>query len=288
MKAINIANIKQIITKETKYISNLFSTVALPKRKDDSDDDEEEEELNEVNKPHNKDLNIGDKKSRATSLTELQSRLEAITSKKKLTYKDKMTKKGLKNRLKKKSKQGERNAIKKQDRAEKNENVTNNINSSEPETIKKAKPVYNSQGKVVFSKFDFSDIGKKPKAKCNDPKKILTDIEKLNEKIETLKQSGDVEKAIEIKEKSMWKNAIAKASGEKVKDDMTLLKKSIKRKEYKHKTSKKKWDARREAVEKTKSEKQKKRLENIDKRKKANKITKLKRSAKKGKIIPGF
>lgn len=49
----------------------------------------------------------GKKTSRAKSLEELQQRLQAITSKKKLTYKEKLTKKSLKNRMKKKNSQDE-------------------------------------------------------------------------------------------------------------------------------------------------------------------------------------
>lgn len=73
-----------------------------------------------------------------------------------------------------------------------------------------------------------------------------------------------------------------------VKDDPELLKRTIKRKEQHKKQSTKKWDSRIEHVRKSKQEKQDKRQENITKRKKEKKLTKLKKAAKKGRVIPGF
>lgn len=230
--------------------------------------------------------NSDDTKPRAKSLTELQERLNSMKGKSKMSYKDKMLKKGIKNKLKKKTKTDERKMQKKLvDFAKmKTEEV-----KEEQVNEKASKPVFNSEGKMVFSKFDFSAIGDKNKKKGpTDPKQLLKKLEKQKEKIVSLEEQGDVEKAIEVKEKIVWKNALAKASGEKVRDDETLLKKSIKTREQKHKSSKKKWEARKEAVEKSKEERQSKRQENIDKRKKTKKVNKLKKAAKKGRVIPGF
>lgn len=228
-------------------------------------------------------------------MEELQQRLQAITSKKKLTYKEKLTKKGLKNRLKKKSLQDERNAKKKLLRAsklmEKNGDI-NDVKDIKIENIESSKelPIYNKDNKMVYSKIYFANLGNphKKTKKEKDPKKLLQKIESENEKLEKLKESGEVEKANEIKEKSAWKNALAKASGEKVKDDPVLLKKSLKKQEQKQKSSKKKWEQRIKGVEKAKEERQKKRQENIQKRKKDKKTKKLKQAAKRGKIIAGL
>lgn len=151
------------------------------------------------------------------------------------------------------------------------------------------KTVFNKEDKMVFSKIDFANLGKVKKVKKEkDPKKLLQRLEHQNEKLKKLKESGEVEKAIEIKEKSAWKNALAKVAGEKVKDDPILLKKSLHKQEQKIRSSKKKWENRIKGVEKAKEDRQKKRQENIHKRKKDKKTKKLKKAAKKGKIIPGY
>lgn len=230
---------------------------------------------------------LGEKKSRATGIEELQNRLQSIQSKSgRLTYADKLKKKGLKNRVKRKSKQEERNGREKLLRAQK----LNGQPEGETSEVKKpTKPVFNSAGKVVYSKFDFSGIGnEKPKKQENDPKKILQNLQKQKEKLQKLEAEGAADKVAEIKEKTAWKNAIAKAHGEKVKDDPELLKKSVKRREEKQQHSKKKWEKRLENVKRLKDERQKKRTDNIEKRKKDKKNTKLKKAAKKGRIIPGF
>ncbi|XP_970642.2 surfeit locus protein 6 homolog isoform X2 [Tribolium castaneum] len=268
--------VEAILKTENKFISDLFSILSLPSHNTGSEDESEQAETSHK-KPFKKS-----EKTRAKSLSELQDRLHAITSKKKLTYKDKLAKKSLKNRMKKKTKQDERNAQQKLLRAQK-------FVKPEGDSVKPAKPVFNSEGKMVFSKFDFSNLGtKKEKKQEKDPKKLLQKLEKQKEKIEELQETGDIEKVVEIKEKEAWKNALAKAQGEKVKDDPILLKKTVQRQEQKKRSSKKKWEKRMENVEKGKKERQEKRSENIEKRKQEKKKKKMKKAVKKGKIIPGF
>ncbi|CAG9765357.1 unnamed protein product [Ceutorhynchus assimilis] len=281
----DIKKAEQLLANENKFIMNLMSMCAIPERRNQDESDNEDQ----TEKPHLQDDTS--KKSRAKSLQELEQRLKAITSKKKLTYKEKLAKKGLKNRMKKKNKQDERNAKSKLERAAKlttvkNENTQDLVEDIKPE-IKK--PVFNSENKIVFSKIDFANLGKqKVKKQEKNPQKIL---EKLNEektRLEQLEKSGETDKVIQIKEQTAWKNALAKAEGQKIKDDPILLKKSVKKHEQKVRSSKKKWEARIQGVEKSKEEKQKKRKENIDKRKKDKKVKKLKSASKRGKIIPGF
>lgn len=223
-------------------------------------------------------------------MQELEERLKAITSnKKKLSYKEKLTKKNLKSRLKKKNKQDKRNAKLKLERAVKltikNENQVDN----EVKKEKDDKPVFNSENKLVYSKIDFTKLGKnKHKKQEKNPKKILEKLNEGKQKLEELEKEGNITEVVQIKEKIAWKNALAKAEGQKVKDDPLLLKKSLKKKDQKVKSSKKKWEARIKGVEKVKEERQKKRKENIDKRKKDKKVKKMKNATKRGKIIPGF
>lgn len=122
----------------------------------------------------------------------------------------------------------------------------------------------------------------------NDPQKILEKLNKNKEKLEELKSQGDVEKAQELKEKLAWKAALAKADGQKVRDDPDLLKKSVKKQEQIKRSSAKKWQARKEGVKKAQEERQKKREANINKRKDDKKNKKLKKAVKRGRVIPGF
>lgn len=110
---------------------------------------------------------------------------------------------------------------------EKNKACGSKIKTEDEEVPKvpKPKPVFNSEGKMVFSKFDFSEVGVKkklPKGQ-NDPKTILEQLEKKKEKLKQLEDLGDKEKAEDIREKDAWKSALAKASGEKVCTHLTVV-----------------------------------------------------------------
>ena len=99
---------------------------------------------------------------------------------------------------------------------------------------------------------------------------------------------GKTERAKSLEENAAWKSVMERTEGVKVKDDETLLKKTIKRIDKKKKGSKKKWEARVEGEENRKKQKQQKRSENIKKRKQDIKQNKFKKASKKGRSIPGF
>lgn len=200
-------------------------------------------------------------------------------------YKDKLLKKGLKNRALKKQK--------KDDRREKKNLISTSVDDDREfeNKPKPQKPIYNSEGKMVFSRFDFSESGFKDKVKGReerDPRKVLRKIEKQNEKLKELELKGETEKLTEIREKIAWNNALSRCEGVKVKDNPTLLKKTIKKETKRKEKSKKNWAARMEGIKNQQEERQKKRTENIEARKKHVKMNKLKRAAKRGRIIPGF
>lgn len=162
----------------------------------------------------------GRKTKRAQTFEKLHAKLEELKSVKKLDYKQKLLKKSLKTRIKKKSKREERLLQKKLARTEQNAASSSKIKTDNEEIPKvpKPKPVFNSEGKMVFSKFDFSEIGIKKKLPKNenDPRKILQQLQQKKEKLKQLEEFGEKEKAEDIKEKDAWKSALAKASGEKV------------------------------------------------------------------------
>ncbi|XP_015606074.1 surfeit locus protein 6 homolog [Cephus cinctus] len=290
-KPFNMKHVQQMLLEEDKYISDIFSK--LPVSMSALADNESEQDNVVQCKKKGKIFKQKDGQiKRAQTFEELHERLEALKGKKKLGYKNKLMKQGLKNRIKKKSKKEEIIMQKKLVRTEQLAagGSAGKKEDTEAPRIPRPKPVFNSEGKMVFSKFDFSDVGakKKPSKIDRDPKKILQQLEKKKEKLKQLEASGEKSKVEEIKEKEAWKSVLAKASGEKVKDDPELLKRSVKKQEQKKKYSSKKWEGRKEGVQKGIQERQQKRQENILKRKKDKKINKLKKASKRGRVIPGF
>ncbi|KAF2203040.1 SURF6-domain-containing protein [Delitschia confertaspora ATCC 74209] len=114
----------------------------------------------------------------------------------------------------------------------------------------------------------------------SDPKTALAAAEKKRARISGL----DEAKRTDIEQKDLWLAAKKRAQGEKVHDDPTLLRKSVKRKEKAKQKSKQEWKDRITGIEKGKEMKQKKREENLLKRrdeKKGGKAKKGKKPAKK-------
>lgn len=97
----------------------------------------------------------------------------------------------------------------------------------------------------------------------------------------------DEEKKANIEEKDMWLNAKKRAHGERIRDDTSLLKKTLKRKQSVKKKSEKEWNERVEGVAKGKEMKQNKREDNLRKRRET-KGQKGKKGGSKGKARPGF
>lgn len=100
----------------------------------------------------------------------------------------------------------------------------------------------------------------------------------------------DAAKRADIEEKDAWLNAKKKAHGERPKDDLSLLKKTLKRKQKAKMKSEKEWTNRIEGVQKGKEARQRKREDNLRKRKdeKGGKGKKTKGVKTKKKARPGF
>ena len=110
-------------------------------------------------------------------------------------------------------------------------------------------------------------------------------------KLETLAQTNPL-KAAQITEKEQWSKLSHLAEGEKVKDDVKLLKKSLKRKEKEKAKSSHIWNDRQNTIKKDQDQRQKKREENLKARLEERGKGK-KKGAKKGgsagaKKRPGF
>ena len=127
--------------------------------------------------------------------------------------------------------------------------------------------------------------------KRKGPQDPLTAI-KAAEKKQARINGFDEVKRTDIEEKDLWLNARKRAHGERVRDDTSLLKKTLKRKEQAKKKSEKEWNERIEGVQKGQAMRQKKREENIQKRREEkgakgkNKGGKGGAGAKKGKPKP--
>lgn len=118
-----------------------------------------------------------------------------------------------------------------------------------------------------------------------DPKTALAAAEKKAARINSFEDG----KRADIAEKDLWLNAKKRAHGERVRDDTSLLKKTLKRKEKLKEKSGKEWSERIEGVKKGQEIRQKKREENLKKRKE-EKGGKGKKGKPKGKPKgrPGF
>jgi Surfeit locus protein 6 len=125
-----------------------------------------------------------------------------------------------------------------------------------------------SFGRVAFADGqtltgDLSSLREVPKKKGpQDAATALLASEKKRLRIAGL----DDEKRADIEEKDLWLNAKKRAHGEKIRDDASLLKKTLKRKEKAKKKSEKEWGERKDGVAKGQAMRQKKREENLRKR----------------------
>ncbi|KAK0429359.1 hypothetical protein QR680_011342 [Steinernema hermaphroditum] len=144
----------------------------------------------------------------------------------------------------------------------------------------------------TFSRFDFvvknedkkeTRNDKRDKFQGKDYKRLLEKAEKRKERIAGVREK-DPEKAEKIEENIRWKNAMQRAAGVKVKDDIGLLKKSLKRKEKMKQNKKKKWGNREKQVKADEAKKQQKRETNLQKRRDTVKKAKMDKLRKKGRI----
>jgi hypothetical protein len=174
------------------------------------------------------------------------------------------------------------------------QNVTEKSNTGSSKTLKASptttKPVFNKEGKIVFSKFDFANgnvqkIGKKTDVPTGKNYKSLLDhVQKRKEKLAQAQQS-DPKKAQVLEDKLKWKTVLAKAEGVKVQDNPELLKKSMKKKEKKKEHSRKKWEERDKKLSQQMKQRQDKRAKNISKKKEGRKDKKMKLARKRGRLI---
>lgn len=199
---------------------------------------------------------------------------------KKYTYRGKIIKNKLQNKIKRKKKIHEKT---------KGEKKPNDNADKLNEKYSKPNGNTNSSAKLVFNRINF--LGEQtaiaPPPTSTNAKEALNEIKSKQEMYNELEKSGETSKAKELKERDAWNNVLAKAEGIKVKDNVELLKKTIARKDRQKKVSKTKWEERKITLEKTKKEKQEKRANNLLKKKQEKKEKIKKKAIKKGRFVPG-
>ncbi|KAL4930668.1 putative 60S ribosome biogenesis protein Rrp14 [Aspergillus undulatus] len=123
-------------------------------------------------------------------------------------------------------------------------------------------------GRVVFADGQIADPGLanvREKPKTAGPRDAAAAL-KVAEAKQARLAGLDEEKRADIEEKDMWLNAKKRAHGERVRDNTSLLKKALKRKESAKKRSEREWKDRLDTVKRGKDLKQKTREENLRKR----------------------
>jgi len=286
---------KNRLKDDLSYISDFLSFLHIPQHRltRDEQEDEEEEDGEMPQEARERLLLVKKPGERAASREELQERLKKKMDELRGSFgpNDKKKAKKLKRRMAALDKEKEGKELKQKlmqigiNAGKKGSTIGKD---AEAMGAKMTKPGVKTEKGVVFSKFDFQEMEKEKKRQSLDPATALKKIQKSKDKVKLWDSKGKSDKARNIENNIAWENAAAKAMGEKVKDDETLLKKAIKKKQQIKGSKKKKWENRVEAVESKKAGKQSKREENISKRKKEKKDKKMKHAVAKGRHVPGF
>ncbi|CAO1398884.1 unnamed protein product [Diamesa hyperborea] len=288
---------------QNDYITYLMEAFEVPETLENESDDDEY--LLEVPKKKLKLMPMGANKPAETA-EELQERADVIKQKlenrkmhKKTSNVTKSDRRKLKLEkvVKKQQIQNRRNAMKneilKQERGNKTDKKdklkvkTEGKVEVKEDPDKTAAPVYNQEGKLFFNKVKIDGEKKKKHGMDPNPKIQLQKLKSQKKKITDLIESGDKVKAKEVKQKILWKAAFEKTEGVKVKDNVEILKKNIKKKQQAKDKTKKEWTVRKKDVEDKQAARQKKREDNLNKRIADNKKTKNKKSIKYGRMIAG-
>jgi len=165
---------------------------------------------------------------------------------------------------------------KKRERKKKPKNKPPKTPDPEPKEKAKAPPVAATTDSLEFT-FDVSKQTAVPAYLQQRKKKLsrammLQAAQENKRKLEASKDTAEGKKLID---EQAWSNMIKKAQGEKVKDDIGKLKKSVKKQEAKKKKSAKEWDSRVGLQKKSMQDAQIKRKTNLQERKQAKKDKKM-------------
>jgi hypothetical protein len=167
--------------------------------------------------------------------------------------------------------------------------------STKPIDIPATKPTPTVPNQITFGRFEFNtedSIATKSKTKKfkklpNKQKRLINTLKKVEteqNEINRLREENP-EEGKEILRSKHWQTALAKAKGEKVRDNVQLLRKSIKKQSKVRQQSAKKWQKNKSETDKRVKERQDKRTANLQKRKDDKKAKLKKRLIKKGRLV---
>lgn len=237
-----------------------------------------------------KQFSIEDVKS--TSLSELQQRLhrkiEEVSMKRSLGDTSTQTQ-GRKRRRRRKEAEG--GPTKKQQRLEEKQKQRGRVKKEQE--AKQKRKVTKTEGGVPeaggdntqfsFNQFQFTQSSN-TRGKRKNYQALIAKAEAKQSQLEELtrqdQEMGDV-----AQEKEKWTKVVRMARGEKLKDDPTLLRKTMKRLEKKKQTHKRKWGERMKAESLRKDVRQKRRQQNIHERTEKIKAKKARKRAKKKGLV---
>ena len=139
-----------------------------------------------------------------------------------------------------------------------------------------------SFGRVAFGdgtqlSHDLNYVLNKKKKGPSDPKTALLKVQNQKKRLEDM----DEDTRNDINEKEAWLSARRRVEGEKIRNDETLLKKAIKRKDVTKKKTEKAWKTRVQGVEQAQRDRQKKREDNLQQRRDEKALGKAGRKKKK-------
>lgn len=310
---INPKKVTTFLKCQNDYITYLLEAFEVPETLDNSewniemsrnccdnnfnfllDDSEEDELLEAVPRKKLKLMKLSERSAEASSLSDdraevMQNKISQKHSSRKSSNKSERKKLKQEKLMNKRKEIGRkkmmRNEIKKQERGV--VKTPKQEEAVEAPVAKVSANIYNKDEKLFFSKFQIEGEKKRKSGADTNPRVNFKKIKDHSNKIRTLIEAGDKVEAKEQKMKQLWKTAFDKTEGLKVKDDVVMLKKTMKKRKVEVKKSKTKWKQRKETVEEKKNAASKKRQDNLNKRMADNKKIKLKRAVKKGRIIAG-
>jgi len=185
------------------------------------------------------------------------------------------------NRQKKSSQAKEaRNAVMKEEQnSVKSEGI-----AKQPDDVEKSEMSFSKLEFVIKDDKPLTKREKSEKLSGRDYASLHKKVQKRTDYVEKIREKNP-EKAQGLEERIKWDSAMKRAEGKKVKDDLGLLSKAIKKKGKMKEKRKQKWDDRSKKVEEDQEKRQTKRQDNIEKRRDEKVKKKLERARKKGRLV---
>jgi hypothetical protein len=204
-------------------------------------------------------------------------------------------------RIKEAQRKAHKKELRKQARDEEARKREEALASNSPSVMSPAVELDDMTGNFAFGRVAFGDgtqlshdlsyvLNNGHRKGPSDAKTALIKVQNQKKRLEAL----DEEARKDITDKETWLTARRRIEGEKIRDDETILKKTVKRKEAAKRKSEKAWKERSSGVEKAQRDRQKKREENIRKRREDKQLGKAGKKKGKGggpskkKSRPGF